>query len=335
MSIHKFLIITDFFHPLLKDYRLMQNFEKYKFCPSTLSKLRNIKTDNWHGFIYIIEDWLVIFTAIFTSLISWKNLSFTTAFLIYIASIFLIGARQYALSEIMHQSTHKTLARNKHINFFLGTYASGYLIFGSFSGFSSSHIKHHLYLGDQDLDPDYKSLIDEGLYDNEVPKKLIHSYLTKAFDPFCIITSSLILIRRLARPNECSNEKKIRLTYLIVVLIFFVYSKSLMILVAYWLIPLLTFSQWIESITSLLEHYPLMKVKPHVDIFMTRNRLFSTHINFFLGAHYESYHLIHHLFPGVPSWHFKKAHCILMQDKTYAELHVSHDTVLELLRSMR
>jgi len=63
-----------------------------------------------------------------------------------------------------------------------------------------------------------------------------------------------------------------------------------------------------------------MKTTHKIDIYMTRNRMCSLLTNFFLGTHWEGYHLVHHLFPGIPSWRYKEAHQILMKDTVYASL---------------
>jgi fatty acid desaturase len=54
------------------------------------------------------------------------------------------------------------------------------------------------------------------------------------------------------------------------------------------------------------------------DIHMSRNRVLYSKIgNFFLNIHNEGFHLVHHLYPNMPSWNLKKAHKILMEDNEY------------------
>jgi len=63
---------------------------------------------------------------------------------------------------------------------------------------------------------------------------------------------------------------------------------------------------------------------PHVDIFMSRNRHCSSFANFFVGTHNENYHLIHHMFPLIPSWKWAEANKILMEDQTYSKLNQTY-----------
>ncbi|MFP4338740.1 MAG: fatty acid desaturase, partial [Halothece sp.] len=89
----------------------------------------------------------------------------------------------------------------------------------------------------------------------------------------------------------------------------------------YWIVPLLTTSNWFGSFIQLAEHYPLIETAESIDLYLSRNRILSPISNFFIGTHSEGYHLIHHLFPSLPLWNMKKAHSILMQDEMYAALH--------------
>jgi len=60
--------------------------------------------------------------------------------------------------------------------------------------------------------------------------------------------------------------------------------------------------------------------QPFIDIFLTKNRVAQFYTNWVLGVHWEGYHLVHHLFPKIPSWNYKAVHEILMQDPKYAKL---------------
>ena len=67
-----------------------------------------IKRDNWHCWLALIEDYLVIGFAIFISL-------YISLFLLPL-SIILIGSRQRALATILHESSHYAFAENKSLN---------------------------------------------------------------------------------------------------------------------------------------------------------------------------------------------------------------------------
>lgn len=122
---------------------------------------------------------------------------------------------------------------------------------------------------------------------------------------------------------EDLRERGIRIFYVALITGVCIYGGWWPVLIAFWLVPMVTTANWIGSLIELAEHYPYIETGPRVDILMTRNRLCCSLTNFFLGVHHEGYHLIHHLFPGMPSFNYPSVHKLLLQDKTYASLNAS------------
>jgi fatty acid desaturase len=69
------------------------------------------------------------------------------------------------------------------------------------------------------------------------------------------------------------------------------------------------------------EHFPMVKYAKK-DIEATRNRFSHAIEHFLTGMHGESFHLVHHLFPGVPFYRLKAAR-ILLSDPVYAQLNAN------------
>jgi len=140
-------------------------FERYKFDKAIrdeVSKytLKN-KPDNYHAVLAIAADWIIITLCILLSEYVRNHVTFPFIWpIIYFLAVCVIGARQRGLARGLHESTHGCFASNEYLNFFLGTFCSGYVIFQSFHGYQTSHVKnHHPYLG-TDRDPDYVSEIE-------------------------------------------------------------------------------------------------------------------------------------------------------------------------------
>jgi fatty acid desaturase len=134
-------------------------------------------------------------------------------------------------------------------------------------------------------------------------------------------TVSYLLINRLVQPDNKSELFRMFFSLTIFVLLgsWWVGWKFFAI---YWLVPYLTTFQIITWFIELAEHYPLIKNAKN-DLSATRNR-FSHPIEAFLTSmHGENFHLIHHLFPGVPFWNLKEAHDILLGDPEYARINAS------------
>lgn len=79
----------------------------------TFGMLKHLcKKDNYHWAIALGKDYAIIAFAIYLSL--------GVSYWFYPVSLFLIGTTQRALTNVLHESTHKVLAKNRAINWFAG-----------------------------------------------------------------------------------------------------------------------------------------------------------------------------------------------------------------------
>ncbi|RUS96564.1 dihydrorhizobitoxine desaturase [Dulcicalothrix desertica PCC 7102] len=297
--------------------RLKYKYKIYKFEHSIQQQIKTLaKLDNWHGILALLEDYsLIIISILITYYISWY---------FYPLAILIIGARQRALATLLHEAAHRTLAKNKHLNFALGTYFSGYLILQTFTGYKKSHVdNHHRYLGHPILDPDYYFHISEGLYSYINPMSFVKKYilmpLVLSKVPNYLYT--LIQQRLLAKASQ-QKETLIMCLYILIITATLWNLNCQNMLILFWIIPYLTTFQIIGWFIELSEHYPLVG-NNDIDIYMTRNRQSHWLEAFFLSIHNENYHLDHHLNPSTPFWNLAKAHQIRLQDKNYAALNKS------------
>ncbi|MGB7441847.1 MAG: fatty acid desaturase [Coleofasciculaceae cyanobacterium] len=306
-------------NPSAKDNEIKRPYERYEFSREIRSKLAPcFQIDNWHCFLQVGEDWLAIALACGCSIWAWQNLAFFLALPIYLIAVTIIGARQRGLRVNNHQATHKALAKNKVLNYIMGSFLSGYLALESFSGYNASHSAHHRYTGDGQRDSDLIDIIKHGLYGEERTAR-VKRYLVQI--PLHIPRYIQYLLQnRIWNIEEDKQERLVKLTYLAVLSAIILYCGWGVELLIYWIVPLLTTANWFGTFIELSEHYPMMQTAPKVDIYMSRNRLLSPFLNFFMGTHQENMHLVHHLFAGIPMWRLTEAHHILMEDSTYATL---------------
>lgn len=301
-------------------------YENYRFSPLILDRLRPLlRKDNYHGLLQLIEDWVVIGGATALSVWAWRHASMPFAIGAYAVAVAVIGARQRALADLLHQATHRTLARSPWLNVFLGTWPSGDLVLQSYTGYHASHVRrHHPLLGDPAQDPDYAALIASGLYGSRRSPGAVRRYLWRLVRVGSTVEYvRYLLTNRIANPDEALRERWLRLLYLAVLAGVAIWTGAGVLVVAYWLVPMLTTANWLGRLIELAEHYPLMETAPRVSLYMTRNRLCGWLANFLLGLHWEGFHQVHHLFPSMPSWHFPEAHQILLDDPRYAALNRS------------
>jgi fatty acid desaturase len=272
---------------------------------SSLSKL-----DNWHCFLAILEDYVIVFLMAATCSVCWY---------LYPLAVLIIGSRQRALATLLHEASHKTLAKSKLLNLVIGTFFSGYFVLQTMGSYRESHVRfHHGHFGDSELDPDYKFAIEAGWYDRSqsLEKFTIHNIVL----PFLLAKVpsylySLIEHRLLDKYHR--QETIVMIVYLGVIgslFIGFGWGKYILL---FWLVPYLTTFQIIGWFIEMSEHYPLMNNS--INLYNTRNRHSHWLEIFLTGMHNESYHLVHHLNPTIPFWNVPKAHQIYLQDKNYAQ----------------
>ncbi|MCG3461079.1 fatty acid desaturase family protein [Xenorhabdus bovienii] len=298
-----------------ENVRLSSNYKISKYIIRGLKPL--CKQDNYHWLFAILKDYSLIAISVYLTL--------GVSYWFYPISLFLIGSTQRGLSNILHESSHNILAKNKTLNYIAGTYLSGYLIFHFYDSYSHSHIKyHHVYLGDKEKDPDYNFHIKCGLYDSNKDSKdffikniilILMGYRTLEYIKYII--KDRINIQG-SKKKERKKEMIPFVLYWIFILSVCVYFNIILHFFAFWLVPLFTFAVAIGWIVELSEHYPLPESEDEA-LLLTRNRKGAWWENFFFGRHNDNYHLVHHLHPGIPHWNMKKAHIHLMSDPNYAK----------------
>ncbi len=293
-------------------------YQKYEFSPEIKVELHKyLESDNYHGVLQCIEDWGIIIGIILIS-----ERFFTTSWYFYLIAVIIIGSRMRALFVVMHDSNHKCLAKNTYLNLFLGTVLSAWPVFCSWTNTYEEHIKlHHQYLGHPKLDGDLIYFQNIGLAKDGITKSEVVTYLLSTFNPKNVF---IIAFRRLISQNfglfENNLEKTLRFMYMGAIFWIFYHFELFLIVVKYWIIPLITTYQMFFTWNDFFEHYPLFILEHKKELYMTRNRLCTPIENLFLGCHNEGYHLLHHCFPKIPSWNYPAAHKIMMQDENYKKI---------------
>lgn len=302
--------------PILKirgDY--LMNYEYYNFSKDIKNELKPLhQSNNYRGILGLIYDYAIIFFSIYLGSI------FP---LFYPISVLIIGSRQRALATLLHDASHLCLAKNKKLNYILGTYFSGYLIGQEFNVYQKSHVNgHHRHLGDPKRDPDYQYHIEAGLYSLTNQKQFLKRYVLKPLFLLNIISYAFYVFKnRMLQFKKYPIQYFVMTIYWICILSLLYYFGFLNYFVFYWMIPYFTSFMVIGWFIELAEHYPLV-LNNNKALYMTRNRFSHWIESFFFSIHAENYHLTHHLQASIPYWNIRKAHEIMMKDKNYRELNL-------------
>jgi len=293
-----------------------------RLSPDIRRRLHELcRLNNHSGLLGILFDYGIVAGSILLSVeVSWW---------FYWLSIVLIGSTQRALVNLLHEASHKNLAHSPRLNTVLGTVFTGHLVFHMYNPYRNSHIGfHHRFLGEPAKDPDYSFHQECGIYDPGVSNTwfflrnvvfAVLGFRTLAYIRY--VVEDRLLFRpdqsTVSMPMSMRTERRVFLGLWLCVLVALGLTGTLLPFVLFWVVPLLTTAVAIGWLSELAEHYPLPESESK-QILMTRNRHGWALERFLLGRHNDNFHLVHHLNTGVPFWHMKRAHRVLLDDPAYA-----------------
>lgn len=270
----------------------------------------------------MIEDWLIITIAAGISLLP-LHTDLMSAIIIWPVSWLVIGTRMRGLATLVHEVSHNTLTKNKHLGMVIGTVFSAWPILQLETRYRVSHMDHHRHLGDEVRDPDTEQYVLQGLPD-ENPRTFIWKHLILLLLGVKTLPQLPYLLRHRLIPTpglSLFHKQHVELAGFLA----FWFGVTILVTVNHWwleflviwIIPYLTVFQAVGWLIETAEHFPLVWLeKAHLE--MTRNRKGSAIERFFFGIHAEWLHRVHHERPGIPFWLLKKAHEVLMKDPEYA-----------------
>jgi fatty acid desaturase len=105
------------------------------------------------GLLHVAFEWALTFAAIFVCERFWHPL-------LYVFTVVLIGARQYALLILMHAATHYRLLKNRRLNDVVADLFLAWPTLLGLRGFRCNHLAHHRFLNSA-RDPDLLSKTDD------------------------------------------------------------------------------------------------------------------------------------------------------------------------------
>jgi len=198
---------------------------------------------------------------------------------------------------LMHEGMHGVLFGGRFANR-IASVLLGSTFLMSFSAYRVLHTRHHKYLGDKRDPDDYQNYVGNRslLWSLHFMRLLIGSPLY------------LVLIPLLALKYGSDEERRDILTeYALLLIIYslFLQFVSLPVVGIAWGIPLLIVGT-LTSVRGFTQHGIADASDPYL---ASRTVLPNPIVGFFLL--HENYHLEHHLFPEVPSYHLTRLHALV------------------------
>jgi fatty acid desaturase len=214
-----------------------------------------------------------------------------------IAGILLTAVALNTFPLLMHEGMHGVLFPNRRWNWLVSVLlGSAFLM--SFSAYRVLHLRHHRYLGGP-RDPD-----DYHNYSRSLPMVWFLHFVRLTAGPLLY----LVLIPALALKYGSAGQRK--LICLEYTMLLAAYSLLLRLfpareLLLTWAVPLLIMGLF-TAIRGFTQHGITEAADPYL---ASRTMLPNPVVAFFLLN--ENYHLEHHLFPEIPSYHLPQLHRLI------------------------
>ncbi|AGC47426.1 fatty acid desaturase [Myxococcus stipitatus DSM 14675] len=251
----------------------------------------------------IAETWALILGA-------WALCIYVSWLLLPVALV-IIGSRQRALGNRLHDAAHGNIFHGRALNQRAGALLCGLALFEDFELYRSEHLRHHAYLGHPEKDPDYL----------EVPAGDGRRHTTWSLYVFYARDARLWRASLLATLLRAPVAHRWRVAlWWAVVLGMFSWLGGAWAALSFallWLISKMTVYHLIKVFAEISDHIGL---PPGTVLGYTRNHP-SNVLSFFLHPHHDNYHVTHHLFPRVPLANLSRMHELLLPAPAYAQAH--------------
>lgn len=249
-----------------------------------------------------VQDWrkraleLAVFIAlavcgIWLAVTSWEN----SRWFLLAAAIPVTALALNAFVLLMHDGMHSSLFPDRRWNR-IGSVLLGATFFMSYSAYRVLHTRHHMYLGDSRDPDDYQNYLRR-------PRGLLWSLHFMRLSVGPVLYLALIPVLALKHATD-QDRRHILTEYLMLLAAYCVLWRIVpgTLLLVTWLVPLLIVGI-LTAIRGFTQHGITDPCDPYI---ASRTILPNPLVGFFLL--HENYHLEHHLFPEVPSYHLPRLH---------------------------
>ena len=244
-------------------------------------------------------DWILIaLAAAAVSIVGWAAVP---------VSLLVIGNRQRALGNLLHDASHRSLDGNRRRSRILANLLFCWPLWVSMAIYRDEHNRHHKFLGDPGRDPDF--IHDE----TRLPRGWLSVWLDQIGSPQVLRGA---LFGHLRRMDAASLAGVAGWWGAVLALISLVSSP---------MYALAFFALWVAArvlvfhpITAFREISDHVGLHPGSLIGFSRNHPFGSVLGQIFHPHHNGYHLLHHLTPRMPFHALPRAHALLMRWPRYA-----------------
>lgn len=274
---------------------------------SQLIKLRELTFS--HGASLFIFDWAIILLGYYISI----KYSILIPFILLI-----VGSRQRGLSNLIHDSSHWNLSKNKKINDLFADLFGGLPLISPIKSYRTSHLLHHRHLGHSQLDPD--SRMHQRYNYNDLNPVHTKWYQNVGYLIFNLESWKDSNIGSWAEITKIQKIKSLTWWLTLLIISSFLFSiYSTILFICFWQLSRATGYHIVRTFAEFLDHSGL----PVGSI--AQNSRIVTSPNWFLKnlfhPHNDNFHALHHFDPTLPNYNLEQAHMLIKhKSPTYNEL---------------
>lgn len=227
--------------------------------------------------------------------------------LTYMLAIIVIGSRQLGIAILMHDAAHGILFKSKRVNSFVGTYLLAYPVGTDLKGYRKYHLKHHA-LTQTHEDPDLALSAPFPVSRGSLMRKALRDL--SGLTGLKLRAQQILLLGKNDKNRAFSNGSVVGFFGAQTVLLAIFTALGIWpLFFALWLLPLLTWFQWVLRVRNIAEH----AMTSHDDNPLTHAR--TTQASWLeraiIAPYYVNYHVEHHAFMYVPCFNLRKAHGLI------------------------
>lgn len=249
-----------------------------------------LKPKPWRPLWHIFIDWATIALAV----VAVEQLGLWLA----PVAIVLVGNRQRALGNILHDAAHQNLHRTRVVNDAMVSILVAPLLFSDLADYRRTHLRHHLMLGDAENDPDHIP------FPKNRSTSWFTNYVSNVFNAKAWWAS---LAGSLGTAGVPTMSKLYIAAWwfiaLLIVLRFEGWSFALTFLVIWWTSRATAFHA-ITMFREMCDHFGL---QPGGVVSFTRDIVRNGAWHELVHPRNNGYHLTHHLLPAVPYYRLPEA----------------------------
>jgi len=286
---------------------LYSKIPSYCFTPNTLHSLQYFLKDTISIIVLYNLGFYIQNTNAIIQCVSWPLFWFAQGTLFW--AYFVIG----------HDCGHRSFSKNIWINDLIGIFCHSVLLVPFYS-WKISHRRHHLNTGNYEREEAFRPIHYSKYTKMKKIEKIIRFKCILFLFPLYLLflrndhfATHYLPNPHLFKKNEYPQVILSSLCCLVMFIILCIvgYLKGLTFLVYFYILPYLVFSMWISFVTYMqhtdlrIPWYPTANWSSLKGAFSSIDRNYG----FFDAIQHNTgnYHVIHHLFPGIPHYHLKTA----------------------------